>query len=311
VLTFKNLFLPGGLLLAIVLALLMPQPAALFQAWGLIPAFVAIIFLFNGWHFKWRGAKLGWLFLRAFAASMLISLVLGPLMGFAAAQMIQTDPVFTSGLIVMAAVPVTLSSAIVVSDISRGNQAWALFLTIGLNLCGILSLPLLLPWLLRDAGAVEVSSMELFRKLVLLVLVPFGAGIFLRKVFSRATLPKAFHFVPSTCVILTVYAAFGAAREDVMQAPLSAIPLLGGASLAIHLALMALAWGASWLLRLQVKERNTLLFITSQKTLPVALSVLTSVAPGAALAIIPCLLFHLLQLLLDSFLAPHLAPKSS
>ena len=72
---------------------------------------------------------------------------------------------------------------------------------------------------------------------------------------------------------------------------------------------MALALTAARLLTLGRRERNAYLFVTSQKTLPVAISVISIIATDNALALVPCLLFHFIQLFFDSFVASHLAPS--
>jgi sodium/bile acid cotransporter 7 len=308
----KKLFLPVGLVLAIVAALLVPGPGILLNRAHMIAGFVIIIFLVNGWEFKVADTRLNKSFLLAFVLCAGISLFLGPYLGMWVARLFGTGPLMATGLVVMSSVPVTLSSGIVMAEISGGNRAWALLMTIGLNLLGIFTLPLMLTLTLEAGGEVDISAGTLLLKLVQLVLLPFAAGFVLKRALGeRVGRVPLLDYVPSTCVIMTVYAAFALSRDMLEDIPAHSYPLLGGASLVIHLTLLALGLGAALLLRLPRAERNTLLFMSSQKTLPVAISVITIIAADSALAMVPCLLFHFIQLFLDSFVASHLAPDEA
>lgn len=303
----KTIFLPAGLVVAALMSLAAPGLGILFKAWSLIPVFVVVIFLVNGWQFRLKDCLIDARFMRAFAAAGLISLVVGPLVGVLAAHLFRAGPVMTVGLVVMATVPVTLSSAIVMADICGGNRIWALLMTVGLNICGIFSVPLMLKLCLGGGGEVEISAIRLLLQLIALVLLPFLAGWGLRLRFREAGSHPLLAYVPSTCVILTVYTGFSAARDLILGMSLAEYLPVAGAAFSIHATLLALAWGAGWLLRLARPERYTLLFMASQKTMPVAITVVALVVPWAATALIPCLLFHFIQLFLDSFLASRLA----
>ncbi|QYY35953.1 bile acid:sodium symporter [Ruficoccus sp. ZRK36] len=308
----KKAFLPAGLLLAIIVALLLPGPGIAMQRAHMIAAFVIVIFLVNGWEFKISDTRLNRSFLLSFGAVSIISLLLGPWIGLGISRLFGTEPGLAMGLIIMSAVPVTLSSAIVMSEISGGNRAWALLMTIGLNLLGIFTVPYMLEFTLQASGDINFSPTALLTKLVGLVLLPFLAGFGLRRLIgSRVGRIPMLGYLPSTCVILTVYAAFAVSRDMLGGIPAASYPLIGGAALSIHLALMAVALGAAWLLKLARAERHTVLFVTSQKTLPVAVSVIALIAADSAVAMVPCLLFHFIQLFFDSFVASHLAPASA
>jgi hypothetical protein len=73
-------------------------------------------------------------------------------------------------------------------------------------------------------------------------------------------------------------------------------------SLTIHLGLMAFMYLVSACQKLDQPERLSLLILGSQKTLPIALSVLALMEGSVGLAVVACLTFHFLQLSLDAFL---------
>jgi len=299
----KKLFLPVGLLVAVAVACMAPGPGAFLRAhWG-VQIFVVTIFLINGWTVKRDGGhpnrRLG---LALFAACAL-SLGVGPWVGvWVARSLFGLDGALGTGLIVMASVPVTLSSAIVLSTVAGGNAVWALLMTMGMNLAGIFTVPAMLRLCMQDAGTARISVPSLLLKLVGLVLVPFLIGHMCRRMLSWKT-HRLLGYVPSLCVVLTVYAAFAASRDDMLAVEPQAFPVVLAAALTIHILLFALANGLSRFIGQTPAERKTFCFVSSQKSLPIAVSVLAALAMDSALVLLPCLLFHFSQLLLDSCIA--------
>ncbi len=306
--SFKKLFLPVGLVVAIVAALVVPGPGVAMQEAGMIGVLVMIIFLVNGWEFRLAETRVDGKLVGAFALSAALSLLAGPFVGLWTGHLFGGDPRLLAGLVVMSAVPVTLSSAIVMSELSGGNRAWALLMTIGLNLVGIFTLPFMLKLTLGSTGQIDISVVALLLKLIKLVLLPFLVGMVLRRLAgARVGKVPLLSYVPSTCVILTVFVGFAASRDLLVGLPLVQYPPIAGAAFMVHAVLMVTAFGLARLIRLETAERNTFVFISAQKTLPLAVGVIAIIAPTNALALVPCLLFHFMQLFFDSFLATRLA----
>lgn len=302
--SFKQAFLPVGLVVAIVAALVAPGAGVAMQEAGMIAVFVIIIFLVNGWEFRLTGTRVGGGLWSALLLSAALSLLAGPFVGLWTGRLFGGDPRLLTGLVVMSAVPVTLSSAIVMSEISGGNRAWALLMTIGLNLAGIFTLPFMLNLTLGASGLIDISVAGLLWNLIKLVLLPFLAGIVLRRLFGGGVgRVPLLSYVPSACVILTVFVGFAASRDLLVGLPPGQYPPIGGAAFMVHAVLMAAAFGLARLLRLGRAERNTFVFVSSQKTLPLAVGVIAIIDPTNAVALVPCLLFHFMQLFFDSFLA--------
>ena len=82
----NSYFLPVGLLLAFALAWLSPEPGATLQRWGLIPWLVVGIFLVNGYQTDLKALPKGRSILIATLIGFLISLVISPFVGLAAAS---------------------------------------------------------------------------------------------------------------------------------------------------------------------------------------------------------------------------------
>ena len=139
----NSYFLPVGLLLALIVAVLAPTPGALLQQAGLVPWMVVIIFLVNGYQVDLKKLPRVGRAAKASVVAIAISLLLSPLIGLATVSLFELPADVALGLVVMATVPPTLSSGIVMTQVAGGNVPKALFLTILLNLIGVLSLSLI------------------------------------------------------------------------------------------------------------------------------------------------------------------------
>jgi sodium/bile acid cotransporter 7 len=306
--SFKKLYLPVGLILSIIFALIVPLPGIWMKESGLVPVFVIIIFLVSGWQFNIKDAKLNHKFIYALLLALVISLVGAPFAGAGAVKLFAFGTMTGLGLIVTCCAPVTLSSATVITELAHGNAVWALLITVIMNFVGIFSMPLMLKLTLEEAEGVNISAGRLLLKLILLVLIPFLIGTAVRKL-TRFKKKTFIGYIPSSCVILTVYTASAASRGIFYESSIKEILLLIVAAFVIHVALMSTGWLGGKCIKLGSPELKTMLFVTSQKTLPISISVLAVLCDKPGAAIIPCLIFHFTQLLTDSALAARLAGK--
>ncbi len=306
--TFKKLYLPVGLIMAIIAALLFPQSGIWLKEAGAVLFFVVVIFLVGGWHLDLNEIRINKHILSVFSVVLVGSLLIGPFIGYGVAHLLNLSPDFTTGLIVMSAVPVTLSSATVITGVCGGNTALALFMTLGLNMAGIFTAPFFLKLCLESSGGIELSASQLLVKLLLLVLLPCVVGFVVKKLTRLGTHP-VLQYTPSTCVILTVFAACAASRELLVNIPFATLPVLILSTLTVHLLLMGIMFLSGTLLKTDAPEKKAMLFVGSQKTLPLAISVLSMLPVDSGLPVILCLIFHFGQLLSDSVIAAHLARK--
>lgn len=304
-------FLPVGLLLAFLVAWLVPQPGEALQQLGMIPWMVVTIFLVNGYQTVLsqmpRSVKL-W---STALIAILINLLISPFLGAALAWLLALPAAAAIGLIVTATVPSTLSSGIVMTQLAEGDGFKALFLTILLNLLGVFTIPFLLPVVLGNIGSLELSPWPLLKQLLIIVLIPFVLGMLGRRIIQLPPHHWLIRYLPSSCVILTVWMSVSASSETLRQISLPLILSLIVAALLLHGALLLLCLGSRQLNRPGRGEWIALLFTASQKTLPVAVGVLAALDQPIGVALVACILFHFLQLLVDSMLAARLARAST
>ncbi|MHA6963060.1 bile acid:sodium symporter [Zobellella denitrificans] len=300
--------LPGGLCAAILLALLLPGPGLWLAQWQPLPWLVAVIFLVNGLQSRLQELRPEPGFGRVFLAALVISLLLSPLVGWLIYQHGGLAPGLALGLLVVSVVPPTLSSCVVLTRLSGGQAQWSLFMTLGLNLLGIVTIPLMLSLLIGQGAA--LSPWPLLHKLSSMVLLPFVLGLVLRQLLGGLVVRRWMGMVPTLSVVITAWITLSTSREALLQLGWPDLLALAAWSLLLHGTLLGLCLLAGAGLGLARPARLALLFTAAQKTTPVAVSVLVAMNAAGGLAVVGCLVFHFLHMLADSLLASRLAPRA-
>lgn len=302
----NSLFLPIGLIFAFGLAGFAPAPGHQLQQWGLTPWMVVIIFLINGYQTQLRQMPLdGKIWITALIA-IVINLLISPFLGLAAATLFALPAGAAIGLIVTATVPCTLSIGIMLTRLAGGDSAKALFLTILLNLLGVFTIPFMLQLVLDNTGIISLSPWPLLKQLLIITLIPLLLGMLARNLIEIPPRHWLIRYLPSVCVMGTVWMSVSASSNTLRELSLSLILLIMLAALLVHGALLLLCLLSRQLNHPQREEWLALLFTASQKTLPVAVGVLAALNQPIGLALVACVLFHFLQLIVDSILAARL-----
>jgi solute carrier family 10 (sodium/bile acid cotransporter), member 7 len=299
----KQLFLPLGLTLAVIFALTLPAGGTFISDHYGLKALVFIIFLVSGYQTGSKGLALDKKLAALFLVAALISLVLAPLLGLIVSRVLTLPFHLAMGLIIISTVPPTISSGVVITEVSHGNSVLALFLTISLNLLGIFTMPFILDLCLKAAGPVDINQIALLLKMLFLVLLPFAIGKAIRNLRSRQRILPLWSYINSSCVILIVYSSLATSKAAFTELTLSDYMTILAGVACVHLLLLAVSAQSGKILELSTADFKAMLFVTSQKTLAIALAVLTSVTFDTGNAIIVCLMFHFFQLFVDSFLA--------
>ena len=303
---FKKLFLPVGILVAVALAFLLPEPGIFFKNLKLNNWLIIAIFLVCGWQTT-ADLKFDRNFLYLFVTGALITLVAAPFMGWGIARGLALDPLSAAGLMVIAAMPPTLSSGVVMTGTAGGNTLLAMTVTIAYSFIGVFILPLILPVLMPEGTEIVVKPLKMLTDLALLVILPAVAGVVLR-IVTKKKLPSWGGHIPSLCVILLVWGFFSAASSSMLKFPVGTLLAAAAGSLFLHLVLMGGMWYSGVLFKAGVPERKAMLFTGASKTLTIALATL-SILGASGNAVVPCMVFYFLQMVIDSALAGKMAAK--
>ena len=301
----KSMFLPLGLIASFIIAWAIPEAGSLLKEIGLIPWMIVTIFLINGYQTNLSELPRDRSFAYTLALAGIISLLISPLIGLGISELLSLSTGIALGIIVTATVPPTLSTCIVMTQLTNGRAVWALVMTVILNIVGVFTIPFMLG-LTVQGDQLSIDPWPLLQKLMLLVLLPFILGSLAKQISSIDPKHILLQYLPSTCVILTVWMALSDSSEVFQQLTVAVLSKIAIATLLLHFGLMFLAFLASQLINLPAEERLAMLFTTSQKTLPVAVSVLAALNMPIGEAVLTCVLFHFLMLFIDSLLVPKL-----
>eukprot|EP00898_Chlorokybus_atmophyticus_P008906 jgi/Chlat1/9016/Chrsp94S08290 len=315
-------FIPLGFLFALVVALAFPQPGREVGSWqvGGVKVVQAVnnflVFLVSGLTLRWsefRALRVHWL--GALYGSVAI-LAITPCLGFATRSLPLKPTEFATGLTIFTTVPTTLGVGVALVGASKGNQVLALFFTIATNLLGIVSVPYELRLLLNNS-TVSVNPADLVVKLLLTVLVPTVIG---KVVCSNSARVQSFvkrrrvelSLFSSANLVCIVWQTLSGARDVLVRQAFTHILAVIGCAAAVHVGYLLFNAGAVRLLRLPLVEAIAVVIMASQKSAPVAVTVISYVTTDIVqqgLLAVPAIVGQLTQIFLGSALAKVLAKQ--
>lgn len=241
--------------------------------------------------------------LLASAINMLFMPIAAWLLGFA----LPLD--LAGGFIVAAAIPCTLASAAVWTRRAGGEDSIAMLVMLITNLTCFFVTPL---WLLLLLGQkVELDVGKLISELFLLVLIPSILAQLLRYRISSVARFATRHKVTLSTIAqigILLMVLFGSVQMNQSSAGIqpqpssrSYLPYIQSiiAAIVLHLAAVAMGWYAAFGLKFNRREQIGVAISGSQKTLMVGLQVCID----CGVSILPMVLYHISQLLIDTFLA--------
>ena len=274
---------------------------------------IFFIFLFSGFIIEADQIKAGIKDVKATAITLVVIVFAAPV----AAYLLGFIPLETGvvlGLFIVAAMPTTLSSGVVMTGQAGGNMAHALFVTILSNCVAIISIPVILPLLLLSLKLkteLFIDQKAIFIKLILLVLLPLVAGLFLKKTLVTITpaIKKRLGIINQLIIICVVYMSLSGARQVLIAKSATfweILPLV----VVFHLILLGISFGLSRFLDIGRGRREAVLFMGSQKTLPLAVMIQITCFPEYGTALLVCVMHHILHLMIDGYLATRIGEKN-
>eukprot|EP00873_Tetraselmis_striata_P040831 jgi/Tetstr1/461095/TSEL_006238.t1 len=313
-------FLPVGLVTFAVLAAIFPAPGAACSTAGLSKCCTFGIFLISGLLLKQADA--------AAALRSPIPLIFGLLtiLGFTTAMgpLCLAIPFLPTGLSIGLAIfccmPTTLSSGIALTQAVGGNTALAILLTVASNVLGIFTMPFALERVLGSTVSLQPGA--LLASLLKVIMLPLALGATLRVLVPSIAQAvdsnkKVTTKLQSALLITVPWMQVSASASVLMGIGLGQLLVVAAVGAGIHALFVAFNFACVRGLNMgaelgyaeaQAMQRAVVL-VGSQKTLPVAVTVINSMTvwlgPAAALAVIPCIICHIMQIVVDSFLVGH------
>lgn len=308
-----------ALFAAVALAFLFPEPGSRDDALRpelLGNAGIALILFLQGLSLAFEKVKSGAGNWRLHVIIQAFTFVVFPIVGL---LFHWTMPLFwksqpeaiASGFLYLCVLPSTISTSVVLTAVARGNTAGALFNAALSNILGVFLTPVLVQLLMRSTGE-SAPIGPLLTKITLLTLVPFFAGMFLRRfVHRRVDAHKAWATrISNAVIVFIVYTAFcDSVQEKIWQ---QHGMVLTGQVLAVTMILFgvmsAMVFGTCRLLKLNRGDMIAAYFCSVKKTLamgvPLAILIFGR-RSDLPLILLPIMFYHPLQLLLNGILANH------
>lgn len=278
---------------------------------------ITFIFFLSGLILDGRLLKKGISDISGTALALTLIFVISPLVAVALCTL--PLPVeLEVGLLLVAAMPTTLTSGVVMTGAAGGNMAHALLITIISSVLAVFTIPVVLSWSLPAAGLsvgmFTVDRGHLMARIALFVLLPLLAGLVLRAapvVRDRAERHKGkLSTTSQVFVLLIVFMAASQSRQTILDSGriVAAIALLVAV---FHVILLGSGWTLLRLASIGPGRRESVLLMGAQKTLPLAVILQLLLFPQYGTVLVVCVLHHFVHLVMDGFLVGVLKPDDA
>lgn len=211
----------------------------------------------------------------------------------------------------MASLPSTVSTAVVLVSIAKGNVSAAIFNTSISSLLGIFVTPLLMGLIIHSGQSANSGEfLTIVLKLILQVLLPLTLGIFLNRYFGKWAEKKS-NFIKQfnqTVILLIVYIAFAKSfyNNQFSLLKISDLLILVVLCLLLLWTVFQIITFACRILKFNREDTITAQFSGSQKSMihgTVMANVIFSGMEGVGLIILPLMIYHALQLIIMGVVA--------
>ena len=315
----KNSFLVL-LLTAILLAFAYPPIGAKYLAPKITATWIAVIIIFFLSGIKLKSEELSKAFQRLrfnlFVQCFNFFVVSSVVYGFSR-LMLEVGALSTSladGMVISASVPITVNMVLVLTQSANGDEAAAIFNAAFGNLTGVFLSPALILAYLGVSGAVGLGTV--FYKLGLRVVLPIAVG----QVFHKYS-PTVVNWVKRNkplvkkiqeyCLVFIVYTVFCKTFSEERETTAGDAFIMIAFVFLLLTSMMTVAWFAlKFAFPNEPKLRVMGLFGCTHKSVAMGVPLINAIYeenPMVGFYTLPLLVWHPMQLVIGSFLAPRLS----
>jgi len=265
---------------------------------------IFLAFFITGLTLDTSHLSMAFLQLKAPLAAMISSLIFIPLLSWFLARFVFPLE-YVLGVCIIATAPVTVVSGTVMTALGRGNIPLSLFICVLGNFVGVFTIPFSLKLLVEAGGHVNLPVLRMLSSLVITVLVPIALGKLAQSPLKafRSRYRQAFSVFQQCIVLLIIFNAVAGSGTNIRAAGAS-LPLLLSFIIFLHSLILAMNFGISKIIGLDRPSTTAFTIHTSQKTLAVSYLVWSGYfASQYPLALIPGIVYHLTQMIMDTFVA--------
>jgi sodium/bile acid cotransporter 7 len=301
----------GGIILAVLGGFVFRELHGWLREYEILTIGIFIAFFLTGLTLDTSHLSTQLLELKAPLAAMISSLILIPLLSWLLARSVFPLE-YVLGVCIIATAPVTMFSGTVMTARGRGNIPLSLFICVIGNFLGVFTVPVSLKLLVEVGGNVNLPVLKMLFNLVITVLVPISLGMLVQSPLTafRSRYGRAFSVFQQCIVLLIILSAVAGSGTNIHAAGAS-LPLLLAFIIFLHALILAMNLGISKIIGLDRPSTTAFTIHTSQKTLAVSYLVWSGYfASQYPRALIPGIIYHLTQMIMDTFVAERFRKRS-
>ena len=311
--------LPLGLAFGILIGYLVPNAGI---AWSsIIPkndwikmsnVNVFLIFFLSGLKLQTKAVIQALKTWKAVLYGVAMIMILTPLVSFGLVNLPFQTRELSFGLAIFFLGPTTISSGVILTGQAKGNIALGLMLTVVTNLLAIVTMPLVLSLVFAGVEGVTVSidAGALLIKLLLYILLPLLIGKVINyclQCTNQCTKRFKIRLKLFSSLLLVMVPWMSVSKEADKFNTMSGAEVVAvfGIGIVLHFSFLCMTYFPARRL-FPLAERKAVVILGSQKTLPVALSVISflPLALGShGLMSLPCIISHFCQIVMDGVVA--------
>ncbi len=271
---------------------------------------IFLIFFCSGLILNIEQVQSGIKDIRGIIISLILIFIAAPLAGYLISKLPLIEDI-KIGLFLVSVMPTTLSSGVVMTGFAGGNIAHALLITIISNSLAVFTIPVTLSLLLSYAGnsiSVSIDKTAMMVKIALYVLLPLVAGMSFKYYSERrgsSLIEKyrsIFQIINLILVAGVVWMGISHARSLIMERGSDLWTVLMIVIL-FHTAMIFISLFTIKTLKLEKRKRESVVLMGIQKTLALSIVIQVTLFPQFGLALVFCVMHHIIHLIMDTYLA--------
>lgn len=273
---------------------------------GIQKIVIFIIFFLSGAGLETDEWRAGIKDIKAILAALILIFIISPAFGFIG-FVTDIPRGYWIGFLLVAAMPTTLSSGVVMTKASGGNTATALIITIVANFIAIFTIPHYLRIFLHSTDIQltgVINAWELTWYMVRLVALPLALGCVSRSWICRYTSCAWMNKIGtlnSVLIISMVWIAVSESRNALLLGLIDAT-VVAVLMVIYHVILVLMAFLLCRIFTISDGPDRAVIFMGAQKTVTLAVLLQTSLFPQYGDALMVCVIHHILHLIVDGYL---------
>lgn len=269
---------------------------------------IVMVFFLSGMIIDSKDITEGFKDIKGLVLAFLLIFVVAPSIAFIFSRFNLSTGVLT-GIFLVAVMPTTLSSGVVMTGSSGGNMAHALMITIFSNIAATFTIPFTLVLLLGangDLQKIEIDKLSIIIKIVLLVVLPLLLGMLIKTIVKiRSSSKSNFQILNQIFVLLLIFMALSEARANLLSNSKDAL-LIFFITFLFHGLMLLAAFLVIGIFGVKKGKSQSIIFMGGQKTLPLSLLLQVSLFPQFGTALVVCVCHHMVHLIMDSYLVGYM-----